>query len=266
MNIVPTDSPSIYDALNNPDQATVRYALVRPDNPPPGIAGFIFSVVDDDTVELESDITTHYTEANNPVQDHIALHPETVMVTGDVAELILAVPTTNQVNQQANPLPPIPAMVPVLSEEAEANELAELESINKTSQQSAEGQSLFDYYDRRTGAGVSKSKQAVAFGYLYQLWKGRQLFSVETPWGFFTNMAIKSVSAHQGPTTRFVSDFTVTFEKIRTVKTVTINAGLLAGRAVWQQAPETQSGVVGLLPTTPAQDGQFKQQVGNPSP
>ena len=121
----------------------------------------------------------------------------------------------------------------------------------------ASTKSLYGYYLSNLPQQPNQTKQSMIYGYIYQLWKGRQLFSVETPWGFFTNMAILSVTAHQGPTNRVVSDFSITFKKIRVAHTITITPGLLAGRASFQQSEVTQDGTIGLTPVTTAQSNAF---------
>jgi len=261
MNIVPTDQPSIYDALNTLVYNRAQIAIVRPDNPPPGIAGFLLSVVDDDRVELQSDITNHYTEENSPVQDHIALQPEQVTTTGAVAELVLANPVAKRITEAPNPLPIIPNFTPPLAPAAEAQQAALVEAAESDLNAVTNTQSLYGYYQARLPQQPNQTKQQVAFGYLYQLWKGRQTFSIETPWGFFTNMAILSISANQGGVTRMVSDFTVTFQKIRTVRAIDVVPGLLAGRAVFQQAPTNQNGVIGQVTPTTAQESQFLRNI-----
>lgn len=265
MTTVPTDSPSIFAALNTLVLNRAQLAIVRPDNPPPGIAGFIFDVVNDDGSELESDITDHFTEENNSVQDHIALRPEIVTVSGSIAEVVRAMPTAKRITAVTNPLPIIPSLTPVLAPGAEAAQVATVETAAQEQASITTTQSLYGYYQSRLPQQPNQTKQQVAYGYLYQLWKGRQLFSVETPWGFFTNMAVQSIAARQGPDSRFVSDFDITFKKIRTVKSITIVPGLLAGRATFQWAPTTQNGTIGQQTPTAAQTSQFYQTITNPT-
>lgn len=257
MNIVPTDSASVFEALNTLVLNQAQLAIVRPTNPPPGIAGFVFTVVDDDGVELRSDITDYHTEENNPVQDHIALMPEIVSVTGSVAEVVKAVVTANPITQATNPLPIIPELTPPLTPGAEAVQIQTTENKANTDAAITSTDSLYGYYTSRLPQQPNQTKQQVAFGFMYHLWKGRQLFSVETPWGFFTNMALESCTPHQGPESRYVSNFDLTFKKIRTVRSVTVVPGLLAGRATYQQAPVTQNGTIGQVTPTALQTGQF---------
>ena len=56
-----------------------------------GIAGFKFHIPQTEQVRMESDITDHYTDINTPVQDHIALKPVTITLTGLVGEYFYSV-------------------------------------------------------------------------------------------------------------------------------------------------------------------------------
>ena len=281
MNLVPTDISSIYDKLGTLSTSESRLALVRPNNPPPGIAGFLFDVVDDDGAELESDITDHYIEDNTAIQDHIALRPETVTVTGRVAELVRSVPVVKSVAEVVNPLPDIPELEPELTPGAEEQEAAEELAAAEDEAGVEASQSLYSYYEANSRQQPGQTKQSYIYGYIYQLWKGRQLFSVETPWGIFENMAILSASAKQGPESRSVSEFTITFKKIRVARTINVLPGLLeqravfdqnnaaninflAGRSAFQQAPKVENGIVGQTPFTDAQTLQFNYQI-NPT-
>lgn len=264
MITVPTDSPSVFDALNTLVLNGAQLAIVRPNNPPPGIAGFLFDLVDDDGAELESDITDHYVEDNTPVQDQIALRPEIVTVTGRVAELVRRTPAVARIADVTNPLPLVDGLEPTLSPGALAIQDAVAQAAADDNAAIASTQSLYGYYNSRLPQQPNQTKQSVIYGYVYQLWKGRQLFSVETPWGIFTNMAILSLSARQPAETRSVSEFNITFKKIRTVRSVIVTPGLLAGRATFQQAPITQNGTVGQVPFTPAKINQFLQRIAPP--
>jgi len=262
MNTVPTDSPSIFAALNTLKFAEAELAIVRPNNPPPGIAGFVFDLVKDDGVELESDIPDHYVEENTPVQDQIALHPEIVTVSGDIAELVKTIPVISRVAPVTNPLPMITDFEPELSPGAQEVQDETEQAAAEDTAAVASSQSLYGYYNAQIPPQPNQTKQSVAFGYIYQLWKGRQLFSVETPWGFFTNMAIQSASARQPENSRSVTEFEITFKKIRTVQSVTVLPGNLLGRmsigrAIDQRAPVTQNGTVGQLPLTQEQATQM---------
>jgi hypothetical protein len=87
------------------------------------------------------------------------------------------------------------------------------------------------------------------------------LFTVDTPWGFFTDMAIKSLTATQDATTRVITDFAITFKKMRFAQTVAISSGQLAGRCAFQQAPQTNNGQAGKEPVTTTQNQSWLKQL-----
>jgi hypothetical protein len=265
MNIVPTNDPSIYDILNTLVVNQQTFAIVRPDNPPPGIAGFLFDVVEDDSSDLESDITDYFIEDNSSIQDHIALKPETVSISGRVAELVQAVVTTKPTVQRGNPLPLVPGLNPTLTPQAEQTEVAVQEQTAQDKAAITSTDSLWGYYKARSPQQSNQTKQSYIYGYFYQLWKGRQLCTVETPWGFFTNMAIQSISATQGAETRTVSAFTISFKKIRTATSVVINPGARAGRSQGQASTVVSSGFLGQQPLTLLRTTQIIQQIRNPT-
>ena len=245
-NIVPTQGLDVFSALNTLVSQDSRLAIVRPDNPPPGVAGYLFNIVTDDAVDLESDITDHYIENNTAIQDHIALKPEVISVRGLVAELSGIQPVQGTLSQQPNALPAIPSYSPEFTDgtvQTMVQSEAEPERIQASI---SDSQSLFGYYNSRAPQEPNQTKQSYIFGYFYQLWKGRQLFSVETPWGIWNNMAILSLNATQGEDTRTVSDIRIQFKRISKVESVTVIPGNLVGRATFQRSGVTQNGTVGL--------------------
>jgi hypothetical protein len=238
--IIPTDSPSIFDILSSLSTLQQR-AIVRPNNPPPGLAGFLFDVPENDEITLRSNITDSYVEKNYAIQDNIALAPEEYTLRGLVAELaaINVNKTQEEVAAVNNPLPIATFLLP-----AQITGLERADAVTGAADRAEanSAQSLFSLYLAKATPPPNQTKQARVFGYFYQLWLGRQLVSIETPWGTMTNMGIGLVKAVQGEDSRFFSTFTVTFKKIRTVTTITVNVGQLAGRAALQSAPDTNNG------------------------
>lgn len=255
-SIIPTDQDSIFDLVSALSQLD-QQAIVRPNNPPLGVAGFLFDIPDENEINLRSDITDHYIEDNTAIQDQIGLKPEEYTVRGLVAELVAYAPTSALVAKIPDALPTNAAFLPDLTAgafqalaQAAAQQLAIVDSVTSS-------QDLYSLYSQRAIQPPNATHQSSAFGYFYELWKGRQLVTVETPWGIFTNMAIMSVGTKQDGTTKYESAFTVTFKKIRVAQSVTVSVGLLAGRAIQQQAPTSQNGTAGKTPLTPAQQGSI---------
>jgi hypothetical protein len=246
-NIVPTDSPSIYREL---DSLTTleKNAIVRPNNPPFGIAGFVFDINSEDAIDLQADITDNYVEDNTAIQDQIALKPEVVTVRGLVGELAQ---TEQQVDVIAKELAALPANEDLAPEytDIQIKEFGKEKQVEeKQIEAKTDTQSLDAYFTARTP--ITNSKQKKAFNYFYQLWKGRQLFTVDTPWGFFTDMTIQNLRVSQDESSELFSSFTISFKKMRFAQEVTISRGQLAGRCAQQSAEKTNNGVAGKEPVT----------------
>ena len=255
-NIIPSDAPSIFDSLSTLQQQ----AIVTPNNPPAGIAGFIFDITGDEIVELESRITDHFVEDNTSIQDNIAIPPEKVTVKGIVGELVYSPPPqSSNPAAIADPLPfngPMqPTFTPVQqqsqADNARANDLAN-ENISAAT-------SPYSYYGDNSINPQSGQKQtpldaqSAAFGFFYQLWKGRMLFTVQTAFGIWLNMAILNVRWVQPQDTTQQSDVQVVFKKIRIAGAAVVNSGQLAGRNAIQSAPTTNNGIAGQNTPTDAQ-------------
>ena len=263
-NLVPTDSASIYAALSTLVMRDSQVVLVRPGNPPPGIAGFLLDLSEEDTSELESDITDHFIENNTPIQDHIALRPETITVTGRVAELVKSTPTISPVQAIPETLPLIEELKPEFTADQQTQQAVVATTKTEDAAAVESSQSLFGYYRNQAKQQSAQTKQSYVYNYFYQLWKGRQLFSVETPWGIFENMAIQSASAKQGAESRSVTEFSITFKKIRTARSITVNVGLLTGRRV-SSDPNAPASFAGRAQTL-AEPFTFKSIIGQQQP
>lgn len=257
-NIVPSDSPSIFAALKT---AAERQALVRPSNPPSGVCGYIFDIIGDERTELTSEITPHFVEDNTAIEDMIALNPERITLGGTVAELVALAPVSGTVAKTGNPLPLNPALSPTVTPgtaqaegQASAAAAAQSGAINGAND-------LFDYFNGRAPQQPNETKQSKIFEYFYQLWLGRVLCTVETPNGIWTNLAISSFRSYQSENSRSSSDFTITFMKIRTARTVTVNLGQLAGRALQQRTPTAQNGNANVTPLTAPQTQSFLRAI-----
>lgn len=251
--IIPTDSPSIFEILKSLTDLQ-RRAIVRPDNPPPGIAGFLFDIPEEEEINIRSEISDHFLENNTAITDQIALKPIEFSVRGLVAELVAVKPRPDVIARVANPLVENPAISPELTpqaqqqqDEVDAEEAGTDAAVDRSS-------SLWGYYLDQAPQPPSQTRQARALGYFMQLQEARQLFTIETPYGFLTNMAILSLRGAQSATTKGESAFSVVFKKVRFAGISTVTAGQLAGRANLQMAPVTNNGTAGQTPlTTPQQ-------------
>lgn len=228
---------------------------------------FLFDYEGEQTVALESDITDHFVEDNTAIQDQWALKPEIVTTHGFIGELNDISPKALQLLQTlADKLVVISAYTPVLSTTAliayneafflyqtaanAANSaISAWSSINGTGGENVIGSTGLqgDVFNASTGKiSNNQNKQQVAFQQFYGYWRARTLFTVQTPWAIFQNMAIASLRAIQSPETRVITDFEVRFKMLRFAETEQ-NFSIKQGRASSQASP-----VVDFGTTTPA--------------
>ena len=198
--------------------------LVSGNNAPAGVNGFLFDILDDEEISLDSEITDSWTELNVSIQDHIALRPVKFTLRGFIGELndifdiqinnLLTVPIT---------LLPIAALTPQWNTQDNQAYTA-INTVN-TQAQVAVNQitSIASIVGQLTGA---LTRQQQAYNIFYNFWQNRILCTVQTPYGLLTNMAIESIRALQRGTSKFASDFSVTFKQINQVGTsVTATTG-----------------------------------------
>lgn len=261
VSIIPADSQSIFSIINALTNPQDYQAIVRPNNPPNGIAGYIFDIVGEESMEMTSDITDHYLEDNTSIQDQISLKPEKVTIKGMVAELVYTTPTQPAQAPTVNTLPLIDGFQPDFTNSQITLQFTALAAASAQPASVADSQSLFNYFNGSVGQ-QSNTRQSKAFSYFYQLWKGRQLFSVETPWGIMNDMAIESLSPSQGEDTKYKTDFSITFKKLRFAQSVTVNIGNLAGRSAAQKSPTTQQSKATTTNVSAPVAASFIKQMG----
>lgn len=225
-------------------QKTIGYQPQNPtlpDGTPSGAQqppAFLFDYEGEQSVNLESDITDHYIEDNTAIQDQISLKPVIVNSHGFIGELNDVAPVGLQTLKLiADKLVTIGAYTPSLSITAQvaydnafqlyqvaqnaANAaIASWSSLNGTGGENViDGENILGKVGTQNSFLKSQNKQQTAFQLFYGYWTARTLFTVQTPWAVFENMALKTLRAVQDPETKVVTDFEVSFKQIRTAKT-----------------------------------------------
>jgi hypothetical protein len=260
-----------------PQNAAIAPGNKAPDSQPPAI---LFHYEGEQTATIESDITDHYVEDNTAVQDQISLKPEIITTHGFIGELNDVVPTILQpLYVLANKLAVISAYTPALSVTA-------LEAYNEAFllyQTAANvGSSAISTYNSLSGGGGenvidsngtddtfsastgqvanSQNKQQTYFQQFYGYWRARTLFTVQTPWAVFENMAIMRLRAIQDAETNMITDFEITFKMIRSASTISSLSGLYAGRFQQQAADPTDVGIQTTVSGPSVSDGITSMQ------
>lgn len=206
---------------------------------------FIFHYEGENTVSLDADITDHFIEDNTAIQDQIALKPEMITTHGYIGELTDATPEALiPLKTAADKLTTLTPFVPVLSATAIiAFNLAAQAYATALLAASAAVSAWSSVPGVTTGLKPAQTKQQQAFQLFYGYYRSRQLFTVQTPWAVFEDMAIKTIRAIQDEDTRMVTDFEITFKKMRFAQTITTGAPQLTGRAANQAATVVDHGV-----------------------
>lgn len=226
--LVSPNAPAGYQPQNPPD-ANGNPSLDNFESP-----AFLFHYEGEQTATLESDITDHYIENNTAIQDNIALRPVLVTTQGYIGELNDVAPAALSVLKAAvDKLLVIDAYTPVISETAliayntafqlyqVATNAANAAVSSWTSLTSVGNSSGLVFNNEGLVSEVVEepvqNKQQVAFMQFYGWWSNRVLFSIQTPWALFQNMAIKTLRPIQSEETNVISTFECTFKQIRTV-------------------------------------------------
>jgi hypothetical protein len=188
------------------------------------LPSFLFDFNGEDSIELETDITDHFTEDNSSLQDQATLLPEKIHTEGFVSELndIVSDPILQALQIAAQKLTIIAGYTPQLSTTAllAYNEAIQAYQIGNLALSAGTA-----VYSGLASGSVQKAlglvpipvqtKQQAVFTLFYGYWQQRQLFTVQTPWAIFQNMMLKNVRPVQGPDSNSFSTFQVTFKIMR---------------------------------------------------
>lgn len=215
----------VYDLKNlvKPDSAVVSILESN------GIAGFKFHIPETEQIKLESEITDHYTDLNTPFQDHIALKPMTITVSGLQGEYFYDLhPIENVVSTVSTSINLVKEYLPKLSTVVKGIKTTKVknEQVNKTflnniirdknNLNAVELWALFQQLFKL------KSAQTRAFLYFEALWKMRSRFTVETTWKRYDNMVIQSMTATRDKNAD-ITEFNITFKQMNFTETESVS-------------------------------------------
>lgn len=214
-----------------------------------GINGFVFDIAEECEVSLESEITDHYVEDGTAVQDHIALRPERVTLRGYVGEIVYNTGGDKGfVRRAAEKLTTVASYLPVVSNYANKiyNDIAKINLGSDSVFTSIE--KLFnvggDVYKAYRDINIPQDKQGEAFIYFEALRNSRKLLTVQTPYRYYTDMAIETVKIIQDAQSRDGSDIEVTLKKIRFAQVTTSTQFSLASRLEQMASKVIDKGLV----------------------
>lgn len=242
--------------LNTGPQFTTGYQPQNPQSLLGQVGGnqqaLLFHYEGENRATIESDITDHFVEDNTAIQDQIALRPEVITVHGFIGELNDVPPLALQPLAAAvSTLTALGAYVPGLSVTAQLaynNAFQAYQGVNTASNAAISALSTLSGEGGTTvinGVNFSpiqnQNKQQTMFQNFYGYWLNRTLFTVQTPWAVFQNMAILRLVATQDADTSVITDFEVTFKIIRMASTAT-SSSITSGRFSSQSAGSSNLG------------------------
>lgn len=211
----------------------------------------LFDYEGEQTGTFESDITDHYVEDNTSIQDQIALRPEIITTRGYIGELNdIAPPLLQSLQAAANKLTVVNAYIPALSTTALLAYNTAFQAYQLASLAGSAGTAAWGAI---SGNGAqTQTKQQAAFTKFYGYYRNRTLFTIQTPWAIFQNMAIKTLRPVQDAETRMITEFQVEFKMMRFAETISTNGLSLQfqGRAANQASLGVHTGASTGTPST----------------
>lgn len=232
----------------------------------PYAKSLLFQYEGEQVFNAKSEITDHFSEDNTSIEDNIALRPEMYKVHGFIGELSDVLPQALQIVQKAaNALLDVAGYLPQVSITAYVaytqalllyESAASIANSAVSAYSSLGGQipgsvnnflngnntNFLQTGNAQVGTGIQNKQQAMA-QQLYGYWANRTLFNIQTPWFILTNMAIDEIRAVQGENSRMVTDFEVTFKKMRFVSSL-VNVPVTQGRASTQRSALANNGSI----------------------
>jgi hypothetical protein len=208
--------------------------------PVKGIDGFLFDISLTESATYSAQITDHFTEENYTIQDHAAFDPVKVTLTGKVAELVY---TKNAglafLSAAIDRLSPLGVISPTMGTQARQYIAAADQLGSALGSAKKVLNSIYDIF----ADDPSKNAQQKAFYVFEQMFLGRALLSIETPWKTYKNMMIENWTAEQSEESIYETTFTLTFKEMRFIGTET-NTGTLEGRIAAQKEKPQDKGIV----------------------
>lgn len=218
-----------------------------------GIAGFKFHCPQTEQIKMQSDVTDNYIDTNRPAQDHVALRPITISLTGLQGEYFYSVNQIEDMLSKVTPvLPLVKQFLPKLSAVTEQIKFGK-ENIGNDLQGAAAYAASFDkelnFNDKFRTAWETfngedlfkefqdifklKSAQTRAFLFFQAMWQSRARFSIETTWRRYDNMVITDVIPMRDQNAD-ITEFTVNFKQINYTTALTTDVNSAVGRTKQQ--------------------------------
>lgn len=180
-----------------------------------GLGGLVFDVERDTVINKRANLSKHFVEDNSAVQDHMAIEPTSITLKSYVGELVnimepksdpLVQNLTQKLTILTSYLPNIISTAKNIKESI-INQDFNIENITNVG---------LDLWSLSKNLNPAATKQAQAYMYLESLMDQKILVAVQTPYKFFTNMAVVNTTAIQPEDSKYLTDISVTLQEVRT--------------------------------------------------
>jgi hypothetical protein len=247
------------------DKLTNQYILKPTNTITLGGSGFVFDYLADEKVECTSDITDHYCEDTNTIQDHQAIKPMKITLHGFVGELWQKAPTglSGLIGQVNNKLAQFETYTGTYSLGVAQKVQGAVNSVQQTADKiNNYASNVGNLINMFSGAAAGPTRQAQAYQKLRALMESKTIFDVEAPMseGFnytqFKNFMVETLTFIQPEESKYVSDITIVLKEIRFAKTKmsTSSAAARKGRAQPQGSEPQDNGKTGGTPDSQPDD------------
>lgn len=193
---------------------------------------FVFDIKKEYRYNLSSDITDHYVEENIAIQDHIALKPIILEVTGSIGEVNL-IDSENDVKKDSakngqfsslesfiNRMGSLTSFAPnIINQALDIYNSAKFvySTVNKLINTNAKDSTKKgpDYIEGYDTDIIKQTKQFEWINWFKTQWENRASFTIVTPYGVLSDMYIMELSASQPENSRYVTNLNIKFKQIR---------------------------------------------------
>lgn len=215
-----------------------------------GIMGWEFDLPDTESVTLQSDITDHYTENNSWINDHVVHKPIKITLSGFIGEKVYRPPKgiIGALNNLDNSLSVVDAYLGEYTPGFIQNARGIVDQAEQVASQINNVIDKAENIVSLLSSPFSQERTAIQKAYvqLYSLWVQKQLVTVQTPFNYYTDMLIESITFRQDGTSEEMADISVTLKEFRTARITTFqaDASLFTPRVDVQKAEETDEGIL----------------------
>ena len=251
-----------------------------------GIGGFIFDYEGMTQLDADTEITDHYTEANQFFNDHAAQKPLILLLRGYIGEVVQNAPSglLGLLSTIQGGLQQLPGLLGKYTPGAVAKVSSVVNSAtNVVNQISTVANKAQNLYNLIAPSSAAPSKQSKAMNVLMAMRDSAVVFTLSTPWGLLSktdqnnpnasvprSFVIKHLTLIQDEFQTVISDIAVTVKEVNFAAVENNAAGAtqaqatntFIGRKVFDQAPANLGNTQGVAVPSPLGLSSFVPSAG----